>query len=102
MLLTSGLYSGNEGITYLCSMKESVDKAKYVGRTVIEVAFIMFLFYANLLMGEYTKTGKGRINGMVWAVQDIFTFDNFTIAIVAALIGHLFFGAIRKTLQKHN
>jgi hypothetical protein len=32
---------------------------KNVWRAVIEVAFIMFLFYANLLMGEFERSGMG-------------------------------------------
>jgi hypothetical protein len=65
-------------------------------RIVLEVAFIVFLFYSNLLMGEYTQSGAGKANGFVWAVKDIFTWENFTIAIVFALIGHLLFDYLLK------
>jgi hypothetical protein len=67
-------------------------------RILIEVGFIIFLFYANLLMGEFSGTGQGTNNGLMWAIHNIFTAFNFLIAIIAALIGHLVFGYIRKKL----
>jgi hypothetical protein len=66
-------------------------------RAVIEVAFIIFLFYANLLMGEFNRTnGAGKT--LAFALQNIFTPANFTIAILAALIGYLAFETLRKKL----
>ena len=63
----------------------------------IEVAFIVFLFYANLLMGEFSATnGQGKT--LAFALRDIFTATNFTIAIIAALIGHGVFHYLRKKL----
>jgi len=67
-------------------------------RTLIETCFIMFLFYANLLMGEYEKTGAGQRKGFLWALGDIFTLDNFVIAIVASIIGFFVFEFLRKKL----
>ncbi len=67
-------------------------------RTLIEVGFIIFLFYSNLLMAEFMPAGKGRANGLIWAIQDIFTIRNFIIAVVAAYIGHFAFGYVRKKL----
>jgi hypothetical protein len=67
-------------------------------RAVTEIGFIIFLFYANLLMGEYTRTLMHRDRGFVFALEDIFTEANFTIAIVAALIGYLIFEFLRKKL----
>jgi hypothetical protein len=32
---------------------------KNVWRAVIEVGFIIFLFYSNLLMGEFERSGMG-------------------------------------------
>jgi hypothetical protein len=69
---------------------------KHVWRAVIEVTFIIFLFYANLLMGEFERSGMGRKNGLVWAVRDVLTTPNFEIAMIAALIGYLFFEFLRK------
>jgi hypothetical protein len=55
-------------------------------RAVIEVAFIVFLYYSNLLMGEFTRT-NGRGKSLIFALIDIFTGTNFLIAIVSALVG---------------
>jgi hypothetical protein len=58
-------------------------------RAMIEVGFIIFLFYSNLLMGEFTGSGKGQANGILWAVRDIFTLKNFLLAVFAAVIGYI-------------
>ena len=63
---------------------------------MIEVGFIVFLFYSNLLMGEFERSGMGRTKGIAWAIRDIFTMANFEIAMVAALIGYLLFEFLRK------
>lgn len=55
---------------------------------MIEGGFIVFLFYSNLLMGEFSGSGKGCKMGFAWAVLDIWTPANFVIAIAAALIGY--------------
>jgi hypothetical protein len=47
-----------------------------------------FLFYSNLLMGEFERSGMGRNRGLVWALSDIFTAASFGIAVVAAIIGY--------------
>jgi len=36
-----------------------------VWRAVIEVVFIIFLFYSNLLMGEFERSGMGQKRGVV-------------------------------------
>ncbi|MGO8987212.1 MAG: hypothetical protein ACLPHI_00560 [Terriglobales bacterium] len=69
---------------------------KNVLRAVIEVAFILFLFYANLLMGEFERSGAGRKRGLVWALRDVCTTANFEIAIVAAIVGYILFEFLRK------
>ena len=63
---------------------------------MIEVGFIIFLFYSNLLMGEFERSGMGRTRGLAWAIRDIFTMANFEVAMVAALIGYLLFEFLRK------
>ena len=73
-----------------------VGKRRSVLRALIEIAFIVFLFYSNLLMGQYTVSGLGQTNGLLWAIQNVFTPANFLIAIVTALIGHLVFEFFRK------
>lgn len=71
-----------------------------VSRAITEVGFIIFLFYSNLLMGEYTRTGKARGRGVVWAVKDIFTSSNLAIALVAALIGYVLVEILRSRLWR--
>jgi len=64
-------------------------------RAVIEIAFIVFLFYSNLLMGEFTRAnGQGKT--LAAGFFDIFTGTNFTIAMVSALIGYVAFEYLRK------
>jgi uncharacterized membrane protein len=66
-------------------------------RAVIEVAFIVFLFYSNLLMGEFTgQNGHGKT--MAFALRDIFTGTNFVIALISAMIGYAVFEALRRKL----
>ena len=69
---------------------------KSVWRAVIEVTFIIFLFYSNLLMGEFERSGMGRKRGIAWAIEDVLTAANFEIAMIAALIGYVFFEFLRK------
>jgi len=71
---------------------------KNIWKALIEIAFIMFLFYANLLMGEFERSGIGRKRGLVWAIGDVLTLANFEIAAVAALIGYVFFEFLRQKL----
>ena len=80
-------------------MKEQQNiKFSSAWRTILEVGFIVFLFYSNLLMGEFTKSGMGQCKGFIWAINDIFTVINFSIAIITGLIGHLVFSFFRKIL----
>jgi hypothetical protein len=71
---------------------------KSVWRAAIEVAFIIFLFYSNLLMGEFGHSGMGQKRGIAWAIKDMLTVANFEIAMIAALIGFVFFEFLRKRL----
>ena len=66
-------------------------------RAVIEVAFIIFLFYSNLLMGEFTRqNGPGKT--LTLAVHDIFTGTNFLIAVISAMIGYAVVETLRRKL----
>jgi len=69
---------------------------KNVWRAVIEVGFIVFLFYSNLLMGEFEHSGLGQTRGIAWAIGDILTTANFEIAMIAAFIGYILFEFLRK------
>jgi len=64
-------------------------------RGLIEVGFIMFLFYSNLLMGEFERSGMGQKKGLLWAFSDILTSSNFEIAAIAAMIGYVLFEFLR-------
>jgi len=67
-----------------------------IWRAVIEVGFIVFLFYSNLLMGEFERSGLGQQRGLAWAIGEVFTAANFAIAMIAALIGYVLVEFLRK------
>ncbi len=71
---------------------------KKVGRAIVEIGFIVFLFYSNLLMGEYERSGLAQSKGIVWAVRDIFTKSNLVIALTASLIGYVLVESLRDKL----
>ena len=66
-------------------------------RAVIEVAFIVFLFYSNLLMGEFT-VANGRGKSLAYALNDILTGKNFLIAMISAVMGYVGFETLRRKL----
>ena len=70
-----------------------------LGRAAIEISGILFLFYANLLMGEFTghsRSGKT----LMYALQDIFTKENLLIGVVAATVGFVVFEWFRLRLEE--
>ncbi len=70
---------------------------KGVWRAVTEIGFIVFLFYSNLLMGEFTRAnGPGK--SLAFAIQDIFTVTNFAIALISGLLGFLVVEYLRKQI----
>jgi len=71
---------------------------KAIWRAVVEVGFIIFLFYSNLLMGEFEFSGEAHGRTIAWAMNDIFTWTNFIIAVIAACTGYLFVEFLRKRL----
>jgi uncharacterized paraquat-inducible protein A len=85
---------------YSDAMPSSEDRRKKlapVWRALVEIGFIVFLFYSNLLMGDFTH-GNAKGKDLISAVFDIFTYTNFVIAIVCALIGYVVFEYLRKQL----
>jgi hypothetical protein len=66
------------------------------GLALVEVLFIIFLFYSNLLMGEFTQSHVNAGQKFIPALMNIFTAYNFLIAIIAALIGYAVFECLRK------
>jgi len=70
---------------------------KPMWRLFIEVSFIIFLFYSNLLMGEFTGVNsQGKT--LSFALHDIITSTNFLIAVLCALIGYPIFELLRRKL----
>jgi hypothetical protein len=66
-------------------------------RAAVEIAFIIFLFYSNLLMGEFVRSaGKGK--SLAYALNDVLTPTNFVIGLVSAAIGYGIFEFLRKKL----
>jgi len=73
---------------------------KNVWRLLTEVGFIIFLFYSNLLMGEFERDGLGQSKGFAWALSNVVTVSNFMIALITGLIGYIFFEFMRKKLWR--
>ncbi len=71
---------------------------KTLGRVAVEIGFIIFLFYSNLLMGEFERSGAAPQKGLLWAISDIFTRSNLEIAVVAAAIGYILVELLRTRL----
>jgi hypothetical protein len=67
-----------------------------IWRGFIEVGFIIFLYYSNLLMGEFEGSAQGRARGLLWAMRDTVTSSNLTIALATALVGYLVLEFLRK------
>jgi hypothetical protein len=70
---------------------------KPLWRAVIEIAFIVFLFYSNLLMGEFTHANQ-RGKSFLAGLSDILTFENLLIALITAFIGYIVFEYLRKKI----
>ena len=66
-------------------------------KALVEIGFIIFLFYANLLMGEFTRA-NGHGKSISFAVEDIFSLTNLIIAVISGLLGYLVFEYLRKQL----
>jgi hypothetical protein len=68
-----------------------------VFRALVEIGFIIFLFYSNLLMGEFSRSA-GRGKTFAFALHDVVTGTNLTIGCCAALVGYLIVEFLRKRL----
>jgi hypothetical protein len=64
-------------------------------RALVEIGFIIFLFYSNLLMGEFTRA-NGHGKSLAFAFGDIFSLTNLVIAVISGLLGYLGFDYLRK------
>jgi len=67
-------------------------------RIGVEMGSIIFLFYSNLLMGEFTRSNSAQGKSLLFAVKDVFTPTNFVIAVISSLIGYLIFEHFRKKI----
>jgi uncharacterized protein with PQ loop repeat len=76
---------------------ESPKKMTPTLRAIVEIGFIIFLFYSNLLMGEFTHS-NGANKSLAYALNDIFTPTNFAIACISGLIGYVVVEYLRKKL----
>ena len=65
-------------------------------RAVLEIAFILVLFYSNLLMGEFDRSSPHR--SLSAAIHDCVTPHNFLIGLLAATAGFLVFEMLRNRL----
>jgi hypothetical protein len=74
-------------------------KPATVCRALIEAGFIVFLYYSNLMMGEFEGSAQGRTRGFLWAIKDIFTGANIVIALVTAFVGYLVFELLRRKFE---
>ncbi len=72
-------------------------RLKPIWRAVIEIAFIVFLFYSNLLMGEFTRANE-RGKSFSAGLHDVLTLENLVIALITAFIGYVVFEYLRKKL----
>jgi hypothetical protein len=79
------------------SRETRTGKLAPIWRAMVEVGFIIFLFYSNLLMGEFTRVNE-QGKTLAFAIRDIFTAENFVVAAISGLIGHLVFEYLRKRL----
>jgi len=69
-------------------------------RAAVEIGFIIFLFYANLLMGEFTVT-SGQNKTLLAALHDIVTVKTIAIALVTSIIGHTGLVVLREKSERH-
>jgi hypothetical protein len=68
-------------------------------RALIEIGFIIFLFYSNLLMGEYTRSKMLLPMSLSSAIEDIFTPVNFIIALNTGIFGFFVVEFLRRKFK---
>jgi hypothetical protein len=71
---------------------------KRIIHALAEVSFIVFLFYTNLLMGEFTRSHSVVTRTVLDVLSDVFTLTNVIIGLVGAIIGYFCIEGIRKRL----
>ena len=68
-----------------------------IWRLLVEVGFIVFLFYSNLLMGEFSRA-NGQNKTLLFAMKDIFTLTNLAIGVGSGLVGYVVVEFLRKRI----
>lgn len=68
-----------------------------IWRVLVETGFIVFLFYSNLLMGEFNRR-NGINKTLLFALKDVFTYTNLAIGIGSGLVGFLVVEFLRKRI----
>jgi hypothetical protein len=66
-----------------------------VVHAAVEIAFIIFLFYSNLLMGEFVRSNDHH-KTLRFAMWDVVTAENIKIAFISAIIGYFVFEYLRR------
>jgi Na+/melibiose symporter-like transporter len=84
-------------VTAMSSSPNKTRKLAPIWRAMVEVGFIVFLFYSNLLMGEFTHS-NGQGKSLIFGIQDVFTITNFVIAVISGLIGYVVVEYLRKRI----
>ena len=73
--------------------------SKKLLRALAEIAFIIFLFYTNLLMGEFTRArSMPHALTILSGLSDIFTPTNAMVGLIGAIIGYFCIESFRKLL----
>ncbi len=88
------------GETYDGGMLKKTMSKRWIAfwRALIEISGILFLFYSNLLMGEFNgRSGRGK--SLQDALVDIVTKKNFAIGLVTASVGFAVFDYFRRRLN---
>ncbi len=68
-------------------------------RALAEIGFIIFLFYTNLLMGEFTRFRRAEhAASIIGVLYDLFTPVNALIGLTGAIVGYFCIEGIRKRL----
>ena len=73
-------------------------KKAAIWRALVEIGFIIFLFYSNLLMGEFARSRAGEGLTLIAAVEDILTIRIFEIGLFCALIGFVVVEYLRQKI----
>jgi hypothetical protein len=72
------------------------DLSKKIAGALAEISFIFFLFYTNLLMGQFTRSRYA--SSLLAAISEVFTPANALIGLVGATIGYFCIEEMRKRL----